>query len=324
MATAKVLGTQSFVHTLSACWLRPSLTALEVSWRWSYGIPACVLLWRQVRQVLLAATGGTLDPARLGLDRVLLHDPVGALSAGPLEAAAKFSAAFSLVLPGLGHVALWLVPLLVAAWVVVSSLGRTAVLRRADPRMHTRVAALMGLQAIRMLALGAVFGTWFGAVRWSGGIAINAPIAAGTEPNLILYCALVIVFTLGLFVAWAFLSWVFAVAPLLAMLRNLGVLSSLRAGFALGPLRTRLIEVNLVMGVIKIALIVLAMVFSATPLPFEGVTTPEFLAWWWAGVALLYILWSDFFHVTRLVGYLNLWREFEAETGTDFPRIATD
>jgi hypothetical protein len=62
---------------------------------------------------------------------------------------------------------------------------------------------------------------------------------------------------------------------------------------------------------VKIALIVLAMVFSATPLPFESVTTPEFLTCWWFGVALLYFVASDFFHVARLMGYLQLWRAYE-------------
>jgi len=80
----------------------------------------------------------------------------------------------------------------------------------------------------------------------------------------------------------------------------------------LGPLRGKLVEINLVMGIVKIALIVLAMVFSACPLPFESVTTPEFLAWWWAGVTVLYLVASDFFHVARLVGYLELWRTYES------------
>jgi len=65
------------------------------------------------------------------------------------------------------------------------------------------------------------------------------------------------------------------------------------------------------MGIVKIALIVLAIVLSATPLPFESVTTPEFLTAWWVGVTLLYFVASDFFHVARLLGYLNLWRAFE-------------
>ena len=76
-------------------------------------------------------------------------------------------------------------------------------------------------------------------------------------------------------------------------------------------LRAKLVEVNLVMGIVKIALIVLAMVFSATPLPFESVTTVTFLFWWWAGVGVIYLLASDFFHVARLIGYLRLWQVYE-------------
>jgi hypothetical protein len=304
---------QSFVHTLSACWGRPSLTALEVAWRWLYGIPSSALIVWELRKVLLAATGGTLDPARLGLDRALLNDPVGALSAEPVATAAKFSDAIDVVEPGLWHAAVWMVPLLVVAWVIVSSFGRTLVLRRADGTVHSRPGTLMVLQAIRMVALLTIFWVWFAAIQWSAKIAVGGPVARGDEPNVILYCALVIVLTLGLFTLWAFLSWVFSVAPLLAMLRNLGVRASLVAATRLGPLKGKLVEINLVMGIVKIALIVLAMVFSATPLPFQSATTPEFLAWWCAGVAVLYLLWSDFFHVARLVGYLNLWRAFESQ-----------
>ena len=37
-AAGVVRGTQSFVHVLATCWRRPSLTALEVAWRWAFGI----------------------------------------------------------------------------------------------------------------------------------------------------------------------------------------------------------------------------------------------------------------------------------------------
>jgi hypothetical protein len=161
------------------------------------------------------------------------------------------------------------------------------------------------------LALAASCMVWFKCLELASGIAIAEPVARGGDPNLVLYCAAAIVTTLGLFVLWSVLSWAIGIAPLLAMLRNLGVWASLLAAFRLGPLKSKLVEINLVMGIVKIALIVLAMVFSATPLPFESVTTPEFLAWWWFGVTLLYFVGSDFFHVARLVAYLELWRTFE-------------
>jgi hypothetical protein len=144
-----------------------------------------------------------------------------------------------------------------------------------------------------------------------GSETILGPLSVGGEPNLVGYFALVIVATLGLFMLWAVVSWVLSVAPLLAMLRGFGVGESLAAAFRLGPLKGKLVEINLVMGIVKIALIVLAMVFSATPLPFENVTTPEFLMRWWIGVTVFYLVASDFFHVARLVAYLELWRAYE-------------
>ncbi len=298
VAAGTVRGTQSFVHTLSECWGRPSLTALEVLWRWLYGIPTLLVLRYEAMRIL-AVTPVDMDALR----RMTLADP--------MSAAGTLAQAVAALLPSAWQVAMWLVPVLLAGWVVVSSLGRTVVLRRADSRLHARPGTLMVLQAMRMTALAASFVVWFLCVQWVGRVAILGPLSVGGEPNLVGYCALVIVATLGLFTLWAAVSWVLSVAPLLAMLRGLGVGESLAAAFRLGPLKGKLVEINLVMGIVKIALIVLAMVFSATPLPFETVTTPDFLVKWWIGVTVLYFVGSDFFHVARLVAYLQLWRAYE-------------
>ncbi len=300
IAAGTVRGTQSFVHTLSECWRRPSLTALEVLWRWVYGIPALLLL-RYEAVKILNATPVDIDALR----RMTVVDPMGA--------AATVAQALAVLLPPVWQVAVWLVPLLLAGWVVVSSVGRTVVLRRADGRLHARPMTLMVLQALRIVVLAGSFVVWFVCVQWVGRVTILGPLSAGGEPNLVGYCALVIVATLGLFTLWAAVSWVLSVAPLLAMLRGSGVGESLRAAFRLGPLKGKLVEINLVMGIVKIALMVLAMVFSATPLPFESVTTPGFLMWWWVGVTVLYLVASDFFHVARLVAYLGLWRAYERD-----------
>ena len=309
-----VRGTQSLVHTLGRCWRRPSLTALEVLWRWVFGVPVLWVVWTQMRRILLLHAGGpdgSIDLRRLGLDAKLMADPVGAAAADPLGVSAKVREAAGLLLPDVVHVALWLVPLLLVVWVVVSAVGRTVVLRRMDSRLHARVGTLIALQAVRMVVLAGSFGLWFRCLGWAADVAVTRPVMAGNEPNLVLYFAMVIVSTLGLFTAWATVSWVLSVAPLIAMLRDVGVVASLRGGFRLGPLKGKLVEVNLVMGIVKIALIVLAIVFSATPLPFESVTTPDFLRNWWIGVTVFYFVASDFFHVARLMAYLELWRVYE-------------
>ena len=298
-----VRGTQSFVHTMSWCWRHPSVVGLEVLWRWVFGAGALWLMGTHGLRIFSEATGGTNDVARLGLDHLTVTDPMGS--------ATKLAGAAVVLLPMVLGVARWMAPLLLAVWVVISGLGRTAVMRRADPSLHSRPGTLMALQLVRVVALGGSVAVWFALMVWAGATAVTGPLARGLEPELVKYFAIVIVGTIGLFTLWAVVSWVLAIAPLLAMLRGYGVGASLAAGFRLGPLKMKLVEINLVMGIVKIALMVLALVFSACPLPFESVTTPGFLMWWWVGVGVFYVVASDFFHVARLVGYLQLWRAFE-------------
>jgi hypothetical protein len=292
---APVRGTQSFVHTFAACWKRPSLTALEVLWRWVFGAPALAMVATLALGVWRKAQIDTT-----ALRQISLLDP--------MSAAATLTQAGMQLLPPVLQVAEWLAPLLLVAWIVVSSFGRVLVLRRFDAQLHARPVTLMLLQAARMAALLGSFALWFASMQAAAVVALNGPIAADHDPDLVLYCAIVIIATLGMFTLWAIVSWVFSVAPLLAMLGNLGARASLAAAFRLGPLRSRLIEINLVMGIVKIALIVLAMVFSACPLPFESVATTQFMAWWYAAVTVLYLIASDLFHVVRLVAYLELWK----------------
>ena len=301
-AGGEVRATQSFVHVLSECWSRPSLTALEVLWRWIYGIPALLLLWH-IGSRLLAAVPLNI----VALEKMTVTQP--------MQAAETLAEALDVLLPPTAQVAIWLAPLLLVTWVIWSSLGRTMVLRRIDGSLHSRPWTLMVLQAIRIVALAVSFALWFVCLRGAAGAAVTGPVLRGGEPNLVGYFALAIISTLGLFTLWAVVSWIFSVAPLLAMLHDTGIGESLSAAFRLGPLKSKLVEINLVMGIVKIALIVLAMVFSATPLPFESITTQGFLGTWWAGVAVLYLIASDFFHVARLVGYLRLWKAYEDRGG---------
>ena len=297
-----VRGTQSFVRVMQWCWRHPGVVGLEVLWRWIFGSFALSLLWVQGSRIFAAVTGGTNDVSRLGMTGVSIADPMGSSVA--------VAAALGLLLPPIFAVAMWMVPLLLVVWLVVSSIGRTVVLRRVDARLRAVPVVLGTLQLVRVLALGASFALWWMLVRWAARISVTEPLARGDQPLLVEYFAVAIVGTLVLFCGWGILSWGLSLAPLIAMRRGSGVVASLRASMARGPLRLKLVEINLVMGIVKIALIVLLMVFSACPLPFQSVETTAFLVWWTLGVAVLYLLGSDFFHVARMVAYLELWRAY--------------
>ncbi|HZD49234.1 MAG TPA: hypothetical protein VE178_10860 [Silvibacterium sp.] len=298
VVNTRARGTQSFVHVLSECWSRPSLAALEIFWRWLIGIPLLAAsAWEGLR--IYAAVAGRLAAA--GVDQLSLTDPLGA--------AAIIADVYAVVAPPIVHAALWLVPVACLAWAVVSGLGRNAVLRRYDPSLPQRPITLSVLQLLRVAFFGCSIVVWFEAVQWAANYSLSRE-----EPDLVVYSALVIFISLGIFILWAVVSWVFSIAPLLVLLERRGLISSLFRSLRLGPLTGKLVEINLIMGIIKLALIVLAMVFSAVPLPFASAMEGPALYAWWLIVTVLYLIASDFFQVARLVAFIELWRGLAAET----------
>lgn len=289
-----VRGTQSFVHVLGECWSRPSLLTLEILWRWLFGIPLLALLaW----QGALVYTVISNRLAAASADQLSIADP--------MQAAAVASDIYSAAAPLLRQMALWLAPIAALAWAVVSGAGRNAVLRRYDPSLPQRPGTLSVLQLLRVLFLGASIWFWFATVQWAANYSLS-----GSEPNLIAYSAIVICLSLGIFTLWALVSWVFSIAPLLVLLEGCGIGSSLLRSLRLGALAGKLVEINLIMGIVKLALVVLAMVFSAVPIPFASVMEGPPLYTWWVLVSIAYLVASDFFQVARLVAFIQLWRTY--------------
>ncbi len=294
-----VRGAQFFVGVMTEVWHRPALSGLEILWRWAAGIPVLALaVWRIGSAMQGGRPAVKVDTA--ALQAMTVFQPAAAL--------ATLNRAWSAVLPGVEPVAIWLLPLAGLLWLGLSALGRSAVLLRVDQTLCARRTTLLGLYALRGALLTGAWALWAALVWKAGVIAISAPAARGGEPDLVLYSAILICGTLLVYVLWAVVSWPFQLAPLLAMQLNLGVGASLRAAVGSRRAGSKLIEVNLVMCIVKIALLVLAMVFSSCPLPFADVEGPLFLQVWWSGVILLYLAALDYFHVVQTVAHLRLWR----------------
>lgn len=261
-------------------------------WRWGFGIPAlAILCYLGVR---LAAR---LQLAQLDLGNFSLQDP--------LAGAQLVADVFGRVAPPVLEIARWLAPLLAIVWAIASGLGRVLVLGQLDSEMHSAPLTLIWLQLLRIVALcGAVAGWWFG-LRWAASTTLS-----GAEPNLVAYFAWAICLSLGVFALWALLSWILSIAPMIAMLEGVGVLGSLARSLRLGPLTGKLAEVNLALGIVKLALAVLALVVSATPLPFTASMQGLPLYLWWVAVTVAYLVVSDFFQVARLAVFIRLWRAY--------------
>ncbi len=294
-----VRGTQSFLATIARCWRTPSLLGLELLWRWGLGIPLLCLLGWEGHRVL-----SSVSLARTGIEHFSLIDSVAA--------AQIISAVADVLLPPIRAVADWLVPLLAVAWALASGFGRSLVLRRYDHTLRFAPWALSAMQLLRIVMLGGSFAAWFACLHWAAVSSLG-----GSAPDLVGYFVKAIFLSFAVFCFWALVSWVFSIAPLLALLEGTGVVASLRAAVRFGQgslrgLRPKLIEINLVLGIVKVALIVLSMVFCATPVPFkEEINGPSLYAWW-VLVAVWYCVASDFFQVARVIGFVEFWREQNA------------
>jgi hypothetical protein len=289
-----VRGTQLLVEHMSEVFRRPSLVFLEIAWRWLIGVPILVVYWQQAQQILAA-----YPLSNSGFDSLDTQNP--------WVAAVQFAGVWNYYAPHVLATARWLFPATVLAWIVISGVGRNLVLMRMEPRLRFRPLTMVGHQAAWTALLLVTMGCWFRAMQW---VAVTHISEIG-EPDLVGYAVWAIFLTLVFFVAWALVSWAFSVAPLLALLEERSALSALGRTVRLGkPFMSKLAEINLVMGIVKIALLVLAMVFSAAPLPFADELGAGALHAALMASTLFFVVANDYFQVVRLKAFVEFWRIF--------------
>ncbi len=208
-AKATVRGTQSLVHTLRRMLVAPSLLALEVRMALALrsACRSCCCITRA------SASCGHRHQARsCGIQ----HFPCRTRCAPPSVDRASTS---PFCWPPVHAHRLWVVPLLAIGWAIVSGIGRNAVLRRYDPELPMKsVTAHCCCNCCASLAWAELCLDGFS--PFSG---LRATRLSGAEPNLVALLCLVICLSLGIFMLWALLSWIFSIAPLLALLEDRGV-----------------------------------------------------------------------------------------------------
>jgi len=292
--TQPLRGTQSLVGQMGWVFSRPGLVALEIAWRWIFGIPFLFVCWHQAEKILVL-----LPLEESGLTSI---DPQN-----PWVAAVQLAHVVSLYQPYVISVLGWLLPAAALAWVVVSGFGRSLVLRRLDPLAVFRPMRLVVLQGAWLALFCLTCWGWLRSMQWVAATHLANP----GEPDLVGYAIWLIFLSLGFFTAWALLSWPLAIAPLLALLEDRSAPSSLGRSLRLGKTFSgKLVEINLVMGIVKLALLVLAMVLSAAPLPFVDELGADALHVVWGLAALFFLVASDYFQVVRLKGFVEFWKMF--------------
>jgi len=298
-ASAPVRGTQLLVVHMGAVIKRPGLTLIEITWRWLVGIPILLVLWQQALKILaeypLESSGaGSID------------------FTNPWLAAQQVAGAWSYYIPHVSIVMRWLLPVWAVAWIVVSALGRNLLLMRIEPRLRFRPVTMIALHTAWMAMFLLVVYGWFRSMEWVAATHMSGTnIGAGGEPDLIGLFIWTIFLSLGFFALWALVNWTVSVAPLIALLEGGSALSALRESLRLGkPFTGKLAEINLVMGIVKIGLAVLAMVFSAAPLPFSDELGPDAMHAVLLASLVFFLVATDYFQVVRIKAFVEFWKIF--------------
>jgi hypothetical protein len=295
---APLRGTQLLVEHMGTVFRRPGLIAIEVSWRWLFGIPFLLICFQQAQQILAAFP---LDSS--GFSSIDAQNP--------WLAATQISGLISYYQPHVWPVLGWLLPAAAGGWIVISGLGRGLLLSRlqlnSGSHLPFRPVSIVLLQAVWLGLFAVIFWCWFRSMQWDSA----THIAIAGEPDLIGYFIWAIFLSLGFFALWALVSWTVSVAPLLALLEDRSAFSALGQTPKLGrAFAGKLAEINLVLGIVKLALLVLAMVFSAAPLPFSDELGPAAMHVVWAASAILFLAGNDYFQVVRLKAFLEFWKAY--------------
>ncbi|MGA7256991.1 MAG: hypothetical protein WCF17_02345 [Terracidiphilus sp.] len=297
-ASERVRGTQTIVGQMGWVFSRPSLTVLEVLWRWVFGAPVLVVCYLQVQKIF-----ALLPPDATGLSDFDITNP--------WMSAVKVAVAWDMYRPHVVEVLRWLAPLAALAWIVLSGIGRNLVVKRMERGIEFRPVAMMVLQAAWLAVLVLTCWAWWSSINW----AAATHIGNGSEPNLVGYATWAIFLSLGFFSLWALVSCWVAIAPMLLLLERRTLLGSLWQSLKLGKAFTgKLVEINMVMGIVKLCLVVLAMVFSAVMLPFANQVGLSTLHEEWLIVSVFYFIASDYFHVARLKSFIEFWHVFREPT----------
>ena len=331
---APVRATQTLISHMGYCRQHPSLWAMEIAWRWLAGVPFLLVAWHQTQAIL-----AQVSPSMAGLNRLEWANP-WVSSVLIADAVGRYQPLVTVVLR-------WLAPLALIGWAVLSGIGRVAILDRmvriddgvgggageqqiplgndnqkdkskGDGRGEERGSIwrkLPGVIALQAVWMAALLGCWFG---WyvSVGWAASRYITVGAQPDLVGYLCWLIFLSLAIYVLWAVTSWVLGVAPVLYAMERRSLAGALGGSFGLGKeLSGKLAEVNLVMAIVKIALLVLAMVFSAAPLPFSDTFGPDFMQALYGLVAVWWLVANDYFQVVRLRSFVVLRGIYRKPTG---------
>jgi hypothetical protein len=261
---------------------------VEILWRWSFGLLACLLVFA-----------------------------VGLMLLGPLSIGDSWTTAWSsrdprriggmifITLSLLGNktvIAAIAVPILIALlWTILSALGRNITVKRLRAGVTSlRFRSILALQLLR------AFFTWFCAVLMIAAIVGEALIAIrGSKPDLFLYYLMVMPSVLLISSLWLVINWYLSMAVLFGREGQ-----SFRGAFrqarqTVGLQRSDFAGTGFVFLLFRIVVLLVAVAICGLTSKMAG-SAPQTYFTLVMIVSLAYFVVSDFLYMSRMAAYLAL------------------
>ncbi len=280
-----------------AVWRQPSIFLAEVSWRWSWGGAALLLLFLALFEYLHTLV---VTPADMMLLR-LRH---------PLAVSRALADIFHGSGPRVVMAAILLIPALALAWALLGALGRFATLRaliaRAAPDLDSAIEpgprsirALTGLNVFRVaLALAAL-------VSLLGSAIVASFVSTPKAPHAGLAFLLFIPFAILVSMVWSTVNWFLSIAAVFAVRDGEDTFGSIAAAVEFcRRCSGKISAVGFWFGAMHLVAFVIGTTVVMYPLSVASLVPASITLTLMGLVILAYCAVADFLYVTRLAGYL--------------------
>jgi hypothetical protein len=273
---------------IKAVWRDPALFLVEILWRWSFVIVACLLI-ASVGAILLGPLhiGNAWDSASRSRD----PQRMGQLALMVL-----------LILGVKAIVAATAVPLAIALlWSIFSAMGRFVTVRRLRLRLTSlRLRGILALQLLRG------FVSWFSLILLAAAIFGETLIATrGSKPDLLLFYLMMMPSVLLIAAFWLVCNWYLSLAAIFGREEQTfhGAIRQARQTVRLQ--RSDFAGTGFIFLLIRVAMLLVAVAICGLTSGMAG-TSPQNYFVLLMVVLLAYLAVACFFYMSRMAAYLAL------------------
>lgn len=275
---------------------KPVIIAIEIAWRWTFGLIATILLWMGTRAFL---AGLRVSPDEEQALRG--HDPtmIAAALTHILQQGGVLQRLF-------GIMAAVAIPSVIV-WIIAATLGRATTLKRLMPASNVNMEAILGLTVSRAALLV------FGVLAWYAWMILCAFVTLTGEPNYPLYLFLSMLALPLIAGVWGVLNWLLSLAPVIAVrdsstawkayAETVRAIRRRRGEFT--SVSTWLALPRLAAMVIALMLVVVALIATDSVMIGSVALTI---------ITLAYCAFADYLYVVRLAAYVRMALELPIAT----------